>query len=79
MTKKQDAEPQAAKKPPYEVPADVILLANGLVSEICGLVADGDEELRCNVWKRAALIAETLRQLRKNADWVKEQKEADKK
>lgn len=73
MTKKQDAEPQAAAKPPYEVHKEDILFASGLMSEICGLVIECDRNLQKDIWKRAACISELLRQMRKNAEWAEQQ------
>lgn len=73
MTRKQDAEPKAAIKPPYEVSKEDILIANGLLSEICGLMLECDERIRECVWSRSAIVAEVLRQMRKNAEWAERQ------
>jgi hypothetical protein len=73
MTKKPDAEPKAGIKPPYEVAKEDILFASGLMSEICGLVIECHQDLQRDIWKRAACIAELLRQMRKNAEWAERQ------
>ena len=73
MKKKQDAEQQTAKKPPYPVSKEDLLLANGLLSEICGLMLECDERIRECVWSRSAIVAEVLRQMRKNAEFAERQ------
>jgi hypothetical protein len=78
MTKKPDAEPKAAIKPPYEVSKEDILIANGLLSEICGIAVQCSEQWREGIWTRAAVVAEVLRQLRKNAEWAEQQGDASK-
>ncbi len=73
MTKKQDAEPKAEKKQPFTVSKEDILIASGLLSEICGVAAQCGEQWRESIWSRAAVVAEVLRQLRMNAQWSEEQ------